>query len=153
MVPARIIQYSNDSVDTVESLERLTVKQVSPFIPTPVPEFGASSVPLMRYVDEFISANGACIIFVFLIYHSSRAWYQHSTTPVMATQSTFFKNGSFFGWKTIKELWQKGIKRSAKGQTMVVPRLKASYIFRDSWTRLNVTRAKVMQVCPHMYPR
>ena len=27
---------------------------------------------------------------------------------------------------------------------MVVPRLKASHVFRDSWTRLNVTPAKIM---------
>lgn len=61
----------------------------------------------------------------------------------------FFKNGSFFGWKTIKELWQREMKRSEAGIMMVVPRLKSSYVFRDSWTRLNVTPARIMQVCPH----
>lgn len=30
---------------------------------------------------------------------------------------------------------------------MAVPQLKANYMFRDSWTRLNVTPARIMQVC------
>ena len=40
-----------------------------------------------------------CLYFFSLIYHSSRAWCQHSTTLVMAAQSTFLRIAPFFGWK------------------------------------------------------
>ena len=86
-------------------------------IPTLVPEFSASSVPLMRYINELISANGACIFFSHLsqlksivsaLYNSGDGCTKH-----------FFKNGSFFGWKTIKELWQREIKRTDDGCTKI----------------------------------
>lgn len=38
------------------------------------------------------------------------------------------------------------MKRAKNGQTRKVPKLKYSYIVRDSWTRLNVLPAKIMQV-------
>ena len=64
----------------------------------------------------------------------------------------FSKNDSFFGWKTIKELWQREMKRSEAGQMMVVPRLKSSYVFQDSWTRLNVTPESCKYVHMHGFP-
>ena len=63
----------------------------------------------------------------------------------------FFKGGTFFGWKTIERLWEREVERSQKGQMVTIPRMKSRYIYRDSWTRLNVTPAKIMQVCAH-YP-
>ena len=59
----------------------------------------------------------------------------------------FHRDGTFFGWKTIKELWQREMNRSKNGEMTAVPRMKASFVFRDSWTRLNVTPARIMQVC------
>lgn len=58
----------------------------------------------------------------------------------------FFKGGTFFGWKTIERLWEREVERSQKGQMVTIPRMKSRYIYRDSWTRLNVTPAKIMQV-------
>lgn len=36
---------------------------------------------------------------------------------------------------------------------VTIPRMKSRYVYRDSWTRLNVTPAKIMQVCDtiHMW--
>ena len=58
----------------------------------------------------------------------------------------FDKDGTHFGWSTIRDLWQREVNRSEKGQMAVIPRMKASYVFRDSWTRLNVTPARITQV-------
>ena len=58
----------------------------------------------------------------------------------------FFKGGTFFGWKTIVRLWEREMEKSHKGQMVTVPRMKSRYVYRDSWTRLNVTPAKIMQV-------
>ena len=65
----------------------------------------------------------------------------------------FFKGGTFFGWKTIERLWEREMERSQKGQMVTIPRMKSRYVYRDSWTRLNVTPAKIMQVCDtiHMW--
>ena len=58
----------------------------------------------------------------------------------------FKKNGMSFGWKFIKDLYQREVERMKAGQTTRVPKLKESHIVRDSWTRLNVLPSKVMQV-------
>ena len=63
----------------------------------------------------------------------------------------FVKDGTHFGWSTIRDLWRREVTRSEKGQMTVIPRMKASYVFRDSWTRLNVTPARIMQVHWHIY--
>ena len=51
-----------------------------------------------------------------------------------------------FGWVTIERMWQREIQRAKTGLMCEVPQLKDSYIKRDSWTRLNVAPAKIMQV-------
>lgn len=54
--------------------------------------------------------------------------------------------GIHFGWETVEEVYRMDMKRAKNGQTRKVPKLKYSYIVRDSWTRLNVLPAKIMQV-------
>jgi len=58
----------------------------------------------------------------------------------------FFCNDIHFGWKTIIALWNREIGRARQNLMLRVPKLKYRYVFRDSWTRLNVQPAKVMQV-------
>ena len=58
----------------------------------------------------------------------------------------FCKAGSYFGWDTVERMWIREVGRSERGEMAVIPRMKASYVYRDSWTRLNVTPAKIMQV-------
>ena len=54
---------------------------------------------------------------------------------------------STFGWGTIIEMYKREVSRAKQQQTHMVPRLKEIHIVRDSWTKLNVSPAKIMQVC------
>ena len=63
-----------------------------------------------------------------------------------AGKTKFFCNeGVTFGWDTIVRLWKRE-ERAERGLMSEVPKLKERYIKRDSWTRLNVAPAKIMQV-------
>lgn len=52
---------------------------------------------------------------------------------------------SAFGWDTIIEMYKREVSRAKQQQTRMVPRLKEIHILRDSWTKLNVSPAKIMQ--------
>lgn len=58
----------------------------------------------------------------------------------------FSKKGVSIGWQTIEDVYQMDLKRAKSGLTRRVPGLKYSHVVRDSWTRLNVLPAKIMQV-------
>lgn len=58
----------------------------------------------------------------------------------------FTLNGVEFGWQAIEDLWYRECERRGKGCARMVPRLREAYILRDSWTKLNVAPAKIMQV-------
>ena len=51
-----------------------------------------------------------------------------------------------FGWETILELYRREVARAKEQLTRMVPRLKEVHCVRDSWTKLNVSPAKIMQV-------
>ena len=51
-----------------------------------------------------------------------------------------------FGWEAIVDMYERETKRRNTGQCVCVQKLKANYIYRDAWTRLNVLPSKVMQV-------
>lgn len=51
-----------------------------------------------------------------------------------------------FGWKFILDLWERDCRRISNGKTRMVPKLMEVHIIRDSWTELNVSPAKMMQV-------
>ena len=57
----------------------------------------------------------------------------------------FCFEGSKFGWKSIEDLFSREIQRMKDGNRVWVPGLKSNFIYRDSWTRLNVRPAKIMQ--------
>lgn len=61
--------------------------------------------------------------------------------------NTFEKGGVAFGWKSIEAMLDREVQRKRCDQLPRVPGLKESYVYRDSWTRLNVKPAKIMQVC------
>ena len=73
------------------------------------------------------------------------ALFQSREKSTGGTRS-FLKKGENFGWKTIQDLYKREMERIKRGQITRVPKLKESYIQRDSWTRLNVLPSKVMQV-------
>ena len=60
-------------------------------------------------------------------------------------------HGIEFGWQAIKDLWQQECARREKGNARMVPKLRESHVLRDSWTKLNVVPAKIMQV--YIQPR
>jgi len=55
-------------------------------------------------------------------------------------------NGVEFGWKAITDLYKRELVRVSKNQARMVPRLREAFCLRDSWTKLNVLPAKIMQV-------
>ncbi len=48
------------------------------------------------------------------------------------------KNATPFSWKTIEDMLARELNRIQKSQACRVPGLKESFVYRDSWTRLNV---------------
>ena len=59
---------------------------------------------------------------------------------------SFFLDNQEFGWNAIVAMYGRECDRMKNGLTRMVPRLKEIHIIRDSWTKLNVTPAKIMQV-------
>lgn len=55
----------------------------------------------------------------------------------------FNREGTTFGWSA---MYERECARVKHGKTRMVPKLKEAFIIRDSWTKLNVSPAKIMQV-------
>ena len=62
----------------------------------------------------------------------------------------FTLHGVEFGWQAIVDLWQRECSRREHGNARMVPKLRESHVLRDSWTKLNVAPAKIMQVCTYV---
>ena len=62
------------------------------------------------------------------------------------TKSFCNDKGTGFGWKAIFDLYTRECSRRDAGSARMVPKLRESYVLRDSWTKLNVMPAKIMQV-------
>lgn len=60
-----------------------------------------------------------------------------------------FKNafGVCFGWRVIERHYDREVERMKQNLPKLVKKLQKSYIERDSWTKLNVLPAKILQVC------
>ena len=56
------------------------------------------------------------------------------------------KDGDMIGWKAIIDMYARECQRREMGQARIVPKLRETYVLRDSWTKLNVLPAKIMQV-------
>lgn len=69
----------------------------------------------------------------------------YSSRP--AGTKNFQMNGFNFGWMAIEDLFAREVERSRTNCLRRVKDLKENFIHRDSWTRLNVKPAKIMQVC------
>lgn len=52
--------------------------------------------------------------------------------------------GVNLGWQIIQDMYQREVERIRAGQVTRIPKLKESFIVRDSWTRLNVMPSKVI---------
>ena len=51
-----------------------------------------------------------------------------------------------FGWKAVEDMYAQECAQQSSGAARMVPKLKHAHILRDSWTKLNVVPAKIMQV-------
>lgn len=60
---------------------------------------------------------------------------------------SFTIDDTTFGWDSVVSLYERECTRVKEGKTRMVPKLKEVHIIRDSWTKLNVSPAKIMQVC------
>ena len=58
----------------------------------------------------------------------------------------FTLNGKQFGWKAIADLFDRECQRVIDENARMIPKLREAYIIRDSWIKLNVAPAKIMQV-------
>lgn len=58
----------------------------------------------------------------------------------------FRRKDVHFGWDTIVRVYNGDLFRAKQGVSRRVRGLRYSYVVRDSWTRLNVLPAKIMQV-------
>lgn len=58
----------------------------------------------------------------------------------------FQRSGKSFGWNTIESVYKSDLSRAKVNISRRVPGLKYCHVVRDSWTRLNVLPAKIMQV-------
>ena len=63
-----------------------------------------------------------------------------------ASKKRFCNEGIHFGWKAIEDMFSREVGRIREGKRVRVPSLKPNFVFRDSWTMLNVRPAKIMQV-------
>ena len=71
----------------------------------------------------------------------------HASHEKRAKSFTLGAGQPNFGWKQIEDMWEREKRRRDMGHVRMVPGLLQSYIERDSWTKLNVRPAKIMQVC------
>jgi hypothetical protein len=67
----------------------------------------------------------------------------HSSGP--GGTKSFIYDGVLFGWDAILSMYKRESKRLKRNETRMVHRLKEVHVIRDSWTKLNVTPAKIMQ--------
>lgn len=58
----------------------------------------------------------------------------------------FQLEGVTFGWQSVIDLYQRECTRRNRGEARMVPGLREAHVLRDSWTKLNVHPAKIMQV-------
>jgi len=58
----------------------------------------------------------------------------------------FTLNANQFGWQAIIDMFDRDCSRVKNGNARMIPKLREAYIIRDSWIKLNVAPAKIMQV-------
>eukprot|EP00733_Pompholyxophrys_punicea_P000837 Pompholyxophrys_punicea_v1_NODE_317_length_2277_cov_3.387663.p4 type:complete len:102 gc:universal NODE_317_length_2277_cov_3.387663:888-583(-) len=56
---------------------------------------------------------------------------------------SFERNGVKFGWTCIEAMCEREYRAASNNLMMDVPKLQVNHVYRDSWTRLNVTPAKI----------
>ena len=71
----------------------------------------------------------------------------HSSQYAKPSKPSSFDIGGFrFGWEAIENMFKRQIHRRQNEELPRVERLRESDVYPTAWTRLNVKRAKIMQV-------
>ena len=70
----------------------------------------------------------------------------HSNT---GGSNAFEKDGIKLGWSSIEKMLQREVDRKKNDELQRVPGLKENFVYRDSWTKLNVKPSKIMQARIH----
>ena len=65
---------------------------------------------------------------------------------LFSSQSGGTIGGEKFGCKAIADLYARECQRRENGEARMVPKLHEAYVLQDSWTKLNVLPAKIVQV-------
>jgi len=83
--------------------------------------------------------------------HIVKPWFMNLCNPLNSFQNggaRKFKTstGIQFGWQAIVDMYKRECQRHENGVARMIPRLREIHIIRDSWTKLNVTPAKITQV-------
>ena len=68
----------------------------------------------------------------------------HSSRP--GGTKRFTLDDKQFGWQTIVDMFDRECQRVKNGNARMIPKLREAHIIRDSWIKLNVAPAKIMQV-------
>ncbi|XP_065907460.1 uncharacterized protein [Dysidea avara] len=67
----------------------------------------------------------------------------HSSRP--GGTKRFTLDDKQFGWQTIVDMFDRECQRVKNGNARMIPKLREAHIIRDSWIKLNVAPAKIMQ--------
>ena len=59
-----------------------------------------------------------------------------------SSTNKFVHGETSFGWEPIEGMLVREVQRKMKNELPRVPGLRESYVYRNAWTRLNVTPAK-----------
>ena len=58
----------------------------------------------------------------------------------------FTLDGQNFGWQAIIDMFERECQHVRDSNARMIPKLREAHIIRDSWIKLNVIPAKIMQV-------
>jgi len=54
--------------------------------------------------------------------------------------------GEKFGWKAIIDMYVRECQRTENGEARMIPKLREAFVLHDSWMKLDVLPAKIVQV-------
>ena len=98
------------------------------------------------HMNSNVHANNYIHTFLLQLRNMIAALYASKSS---GRANCFSIQGTKFGWKAIEDMLKREVERMKKNELVRVPGLRENFVYRDSWTRLNVKPAKIMQVFIH----
>ena len=100
------------------------------------------------HMNSNVHANNYIHTFLLQLKNMIAALYASKSS---GRANCFSIQGTKFGWKAIEDMLKREVERMKKNELVRVPGLRENFVYRDSWTRLNVKPAKIMQVFIHVH--